>query len=181
MYHMVTWFPTGIRTIRIIFSCLLISLVCQATVSAIEITVSGDINDWAFTPQKDNSQLSAISLSGSCIDKCHIYVYDNLDDFKPQDTAGHMAEYNTTSLSYVAGGVFLNTEMVVTGHDWSETVTGYKVNLDSTHRLIEDITSAGPFGPISIWVNQTVLYTDPSLKNDHRYHAVITIEGQEYA
>ncbi len=177
-------FNSGVKSMKtkllvIIGLLIIVSAAMVAPVAAlIEITVTGDISDWALTPGTENTNATVIDLTvTSDTTGWTVSVKDALDDLKPAGSVGKMAAYNTTAPEYVSGGDVLETAMHVEGATTSN-VTGTEITLSGSDQTIETGLDEADAEAMDITIRQTVTKYDPRLLTaNHKYRIVITFTG----
>jgi hypothetical protein len=160
---------------------LVLTFICvsQASASTISIDESGTINNWALNPvTSPNNDASSISLTvQSDTQPWYVKVNDALDDNKPESSAGHLAEWNTTSSSYVTNPHVLTNTMNVAASAGSGYSVGSAISLSTTNQNIVTGSVINIPVTIPITVSQQVTYSDMHLTNDHVYKIIVTFSG----
>jgi hypothetical protein len=154
---------------------LVIVLLCAIPVTAadIDITVDGDISNWAFMPGITNIDSTNITLDVTSISSTWtVSVKDAMDFEKTPGTVGRMAESD-------AGGAYtgtnvLGTAMIITGPDMPTNTTGASVVLSGENQVIESGLMPVTALQIPLTISQLVTIRDLSLKGGHRYQVIVT-------
>ncbi|MEN6610151.1 MAG: hypothetical protein ABFC24_04860 [Methanoregulaceae archaeon] len=157
---------------------LLAFLFFSLPVAAINLTVTGDIQNWALTPGSDNEDAHSITLNVSSANSSWtVSVVDNLDGGKNSTSAGKMLEYNSTTGWINAGNVLTNYLRVLGGS--GDGITGSPATLGSGSNLIETGFAPADEKQMNITVQQQVTASDPRLVNGSVYRVVLTFIGGE--
>jgi hypothetical protein len=153
---------------------LVISLLFSASpVAAFAIEVTGNIQDWAFTPGSTNEYPTPLTLTVTTETyPWTVNVKDALEDGKMASSAGRLLEYNAVT-KWVNTGSVIAGNMTVVGES-SSGVTGTTATLGPTDQLIETGSAAVTGKQMAITLRQPITYTDPYLSNGNTYRVVIT-------
>jgi hypothetical protein len=153
-------------------------LVFASPVAAINITVTGNIQDWAFTPGTTNENATTLKLNVSTESSSwHVNVKDALDNGKHGSSAGKLLEYNA-STGWVNAGSVISSKMIVVG-ETVQNVQGSTATLGSSAQVIETGNAAAFNKQMAITLRQLITYTDRRLTNGNTYRVVITFTGVE--
>jgi len=145
---------------------------------AIDLTATGDIQDWSLTPGSNNENATMIKLVVSSTNSSwSVSVMDNLDTGKNSASAGRMLEYNSTT-GWVSSGKILANNLTVIGES-AEGISGSEALLGPIAFPIETGSLPASEKQMNITVRQPVLVTDPRLVNGNVYRVVITFIGGE--
>jgi|SRR5208337_894507 len=150
-----------------------------AGAATIDVSVNGNIQNWALTPgsTNENSTASPLTVTTTGANTWSVLVYDNLDNGKNSTSAGKMLEYNLTTSQYVDTGHSLGANLTVDGGS-GDSVVGYPATLGPAMVQIEGGTGDVNNEVISVTISQQVATTDLHLTNGNVYRGVITFVGE---
>lgn len=158
-----------------IFIMVLLVLVLAAPANAadIDITVDGDISNWAFTPGTTNIDSTNITLNVTSLSSTWtVSVKDDLDFSKPWGTAGRMAE--SDALGVYTGTHVLGTAINIIGPSEPSKTTGASVILNGDNQIIESGLTPVNGLVLPITISQPVTISDLALGGGHRYKIIVT-------
>ena len=162
-----------------IHGLLIALLALTGPVAAIDIAVTGNVQDWALIPGTTNENATAIHLNVSTANApWSVTVTDALDNGKSSSSVGRMLEYNPISSSWINGGSILAANLTVIGGSVSD-VTGSTATLGPTGKLIESGSAAADKKQMNITLQQPVAITDRRLTNGDVYRVIIVFTGTE--
>lgn len=164
--------------IMVIPALLILMPLCFGPVSAayIDITATGNISNWTFTPGLTNINATSVHLTvTSDAFVWTVSAKDASDDSKPPSYAGHMVEWNGAAYVTPVPKVF-GTAMTVSGTNVAQA-TGTSAVLSGSDQVIESDTEAVSSLAIPLTFSQPVAYTDPHLTGNHLYRIVVTFTG----
>jgi hypothetical protein len=146
-------------------------------VAAISIAVTGNTQEWTFTPGT-NEYPTPLTVTVTT-DKFPwtVNVKDALNYGKNASSAGRMLEYNATS-GWVDTGRSLSQNMTVIGES-SANVEGSSAILGPTDQLIETGSTSVTDKQMAITLQQPITYADFYLSNGNTYREVITFTVTE--
>lgn len=174
MRHYFQQCPVMIMTIGLAVAILFFA----SPVAAINITVTGNIQDWAFTPGTMNENSTTLKLNVSTASSSwHVNVKDALDNGKSSSSAGRLLEYNA-STGWVNAGSIISNNMTVVG-ETIQNVQGSTATLGPTDQVIETGDAVASSKQMAITLQQLITYTDRHLTNGNSYRVVITFTGVE--
>jgi hypothetical protein len=143
--------------------------------AAIDITVTGNISDWALVVGS-NTNSAAVDLNvSSNTATWFVAVKDASDGSKPPSYAGRMVEWDGVS-AYVASPAILGANMTVAGATVAGS-SGSSATLSSADQVIETGTAAVSLQYMDITIGQVVAYTDLTLPDPHVYRIIVTFTG----
>jgi hypothetical protein len=145
----------------------------------ISITVTGDISNWVFIPQTENSNnaitLTVTSDSSSWV----ITAKDALEGTKPSGSAGKLSEYNIPSSSYITDAPkIFGTPMGITGTTKDSTSKTDILALTGSDQTLETGLAPVTGQDLPLTFKQVVSYTDPHLTDgNHQYRITVVFTG----
>jgi hypothetical protein len=161
----------------VITGLLIVLLTLASPVTAINITVTGTLENWDLAPGIVNENATAIHLNVSPVSTgWTVTVADALEGGKSSNSAGRMLEYNAGS-GWVNGGSVLAENLTVIGES-VPGVLGSTAILGPTGKLIESGSGTAEKRMI-ITLRQPVATIDHRLTNGNMYRVVVTFTGTE--
>jgi hypothetical protein len=150
------------------------SIITGNPATAIDITVTGSISNWALAVGS-NTDPSSVNLAVSS-NKIGwtVAVKDGMDGSKISGTQGKMA--NWTGSAWASSGN-LAAAMHVAGASVPTKTTGADVALSGSDQPIETGLDVVSSQSMAITIGQTVAYTDPALPNPNVYRIIVTFTG----
>jgi hypothetical protein len=141
-------------------------------VAALDITVTGNIQDWAFNPgsTNDNSTLKLNVTTESS--SWNVNVKDALDNGKNSSSAGRLLEYNSIN-GWINTGSVISNNMTVIGGTITD-VQGHTAILGPTDKVIETGSALAADNQMAITLRQPITMIDRRLTNGDTYRVVIT-------
>lgn len=161
--------------IIVILILLVLILLCTVAVTAadIDISVDGDISNWAFTPGTTNIDSTNISLNVSSISSTWtVSVKDDMDFHKTPGTVGRMAE--SDAVGAYTGTKVLGTAMTIAGPTEPTKTIGSSVVLSGSNQVIESGLTPVTGLPLPLTISQPVTISDQVLGGGHRYQVIVT-------
>jgi hypothetical protein len=166
--------PVIIMTIGLAVAILFFT----SPVAAIDVSVTGNIQDWAFTPGTTNENSNTLKLTVSTTSTSwHVNVKDALENGKSSSSAGRLLEYNSGT-GWVNAGSVISNNMTIVG-ETSTNVDGSIATLGPIDQLIETGSAAATNKQMAITLQQPITLTDRRLTNGNTYRVVITFTGSE--
>ena len=148
-------------------------------VAAMDVSVTGNIQNWAFTSGRINENSTELVLRvTSANPSWHVNVKDALENGKNSSSAGRLLEYNT-STGWINMGSVIAGNMTVIGETIQPNIQGSEATLGPTEIQIESGNVAASNTEMNITLRQPITYTDEHLTNGNVYHIVISFLGYE--
>ncbi len=166
---------------RLMVIVLLLVLLCLVPVTAdpaIDVSVSGTIDNMPFTPGQTSTNSSGIELSittSGITTGWSVEVSDLSDDGKPPSYAGRLVEWDGSQ--YVTPNPHvLGTNLTVTGYGETDMNNSTAV-LGPIGGIIESGSTNNTWSGIPIIIKQYVDYNDLHLTGGNVYKTTITFKG----
>ncbi|MFA4850490.1 MAG: hypothetical protein WC626_12250 [Methanoregula sp.] len=149
-------------------------------VAAMDISITGSNQGWAFNPGSTNQNQNPMVLNvTSDTASWHVNVVELASaNGKNPSYAGRLMEYNSQS-GWVNGGSVISNNMTVVGESITNVVDGNTATLGPTETLIENGHAQASKQLMTITLQQPITLTDLRLTNGNMYQVVITFIGYE--